>query len=104
MRHLQWTARVISVAIVLAGTAFACSGEAPEAQRAHGVVESVDAGARRVALDHGDIPGMMKAMTMEFDVAPGVQLEGLQPGTEVDFWVTEEGGTYTVTDIRRSDS
>lgn len=70
--------------------------------RAHGVVKKLDVGARTVTLDHGDIPGLMKAMTMTFDVAPGVALDDLRPGAEVDFWVKEEGGTYTVTEIHRS--
>ena len=46
----------------------------------------------------------MKAMTMMFQVAPGVALDDVRPGAEVDFWVKEENGTYTVTEIRRSGS
>ena len=51
-----------------------------------------------------DIPGLMKAMTMTFDVAPEVALEGLEPGAEVDFQVKYEGGAYVVTELRRSGS
>ena len=101
MRNLIRTEWVIALAITLAGAAFACRDASPEGQRAHGIVESFDAGARKVTLDHEDIPGLMKAMTMIFDVAPGVALEGLRPGIEVDFWVKEEGSVYTVTEIRR---
>ncbi len=104
MRGLQKTASMIALGIILAGAAFACSGVGPDGQRAHGIVKSVDAGAQKVTFDHEEIPGMMKAMTMVFDVAPAVALEGLQPGVEVDFWVKEEGGVYTVTEIRRSGS
>ncbi len=103
MRHLERTACVIALGIALAGAAFACSG-AQEGQGAHGIVKSVDAAAQRVTFDHDDIPGMMKAMTMVFDVAPGVALEGLRPGVEVDFWVKDEGGVYTVIEIRHSGS
>ncbi len=104
MRHLRRTGWVIALGITLAGAGFACSGAAPEGQQVHGIVRSVDAGAQKVTFDHDDIPGMMKAMTMVFDVAPGVALEGLRPGVEVDFWVKEEGGVFTVTKIRRSGS
>ena len=90
--------------IALTVAALACGGASPKAQRAHGVVESVDAAARKVTLDHQDIPGLMRAMTMTFDVAPGVALEDLRPGVEVDFWVSEVGGVYTVMEIRRSGS
>ena len=44
----------------------------------------------------------MKAMTMTFNVAPGVALDGIGQGTEVDFRVVEEGGVYTVTEMRSS--
>ena len=102
MRHLRKIASLIVFGIVLSGAVFACGGAASEAQRAHGIVRSVDAAAQKVTFDHEDIPGMMKAMTMVFDVAPGVELDDLRPGAEVDFWVKEEAGVYTVTEIRRS--
>jgi Cu/Ag efflux protein CusF len=83
------------------GMAVAC-GSSSEG-RGRGVVQDVDAQARRITLDHGDIPGLMKAMTMTFEVAPGVALEGLDAGAKVDFRVQEEdGGVYTVTELRRS--
>jgi Cu/Ag efflux protein CusF len=57
-----------------------------------------------VTLDHEDIPGFMKAMTMTFTLAPDVALDGIDPGAKVDFRVKEEGGVYTVTAIRGSGS
>ena len=68
----------------------------------HGVVESVDAGARTVTLDHEDIPGFMKGMIMTFHLAAGVELTGIAQGAEVDFRVKEERGVYTVTEIRHT--
>jgi Cu/Ag efflux protein CusF len=83
------------------GLTLACGGSSSDG-RGHGVVQSVDAQARQVSLEHGDIPGMMKAMTMTFEVAPDVSLEGLEVGAEVDFRVQEEGGVYTLTELQRS--
>ena len=57
-----------------------------------------------MTLDHGDIPGFMKAMSMAYDLAPGVELEGIDPGATVDFRVKKDGGAYIVTEIRRSGS
>jgi len=89
-------------AMALALIAPACNGAPPDDPLAHGIVESVDADARKLTLDHGDIPGLMKAMTMTFDVAPGVALENVRPGSKVDFRVKAEGGVYTVMEIRPS--
>jgi Cu/Ag efflux protein CusF len=85
--------------LALAAGPLACGG-APEDHPGRGVVESIDAGARTVTLDHGDIPGLMQAMTMTFDLAPGVAVTGLAPGAEVEFKAREEGGRYVVTEIR----
>ncbi len=79
---------------------------AAAAQTAHAEgaasLQSVDTGARTVTLDHEDIPGFMKGMTMTFHLAPGVELTGIAQGAEVDFRVKEERGVYTVTEIRRT--
>ncbi len=104
MRHPQGTAWAISVALVLIVGASACGGESSDGHPGHGIVKSLDADARKVTLDHEAIPGLMKAMTMTFDVAPDVALDGIGQGAEVDFRVREEGGVYTVTEIRRSGS
>jgi len=103
MRSCQQTGWAVVFGIALTIVASACSGASPEGQRAHGIVRSVDAGARKVTLDHEDIPGLMKAMTMTFDVAPRVALEDLSPGDAVEFSVEEGGRAYTVTEMRRDE-
>lgn len=89
---------VLVIVVALVASAAGCSGGSSEG-RSHGIVRNVDAEARKVTLEHEEIPGLMKAMTMTFDVAPGVALGGLGPGSEVVFRVEEEGGVYTVTEI-----
>ena len=91
-------AAAVAMALVFAGPG--CGGDGAEGKPGHGVVLRVDAAARTVSIEHGDIPGMMRAMTMTFALAPEVSLEGISPGTEVDFHVMEEGGVYTVTRLQ----
>lgn len=103
---MNWLRRIVTafVCLALVAGADACGGASEEDHPGHGVVTSVDVGARRVTLDHEDIPGLMKGMTMTFEVAPGVPLDGVSEGMEVDFRVKYEGGVYTVTELRGSGS
>jgi len=80
------------LALVLAG----CGGSSDHP--GHGTVVSVDAAKGEVTLDHEDIPGFMKGMTMTFHADPAL-LTGVEAGQEVDFRVHEEGGRYVVTEI-----
>jgi protein SCO1/2 len=52
---------------------------------AKGVVEAVDAELKQVVIDHEDIPGVMPAMSMSFDVPDPRLLETLAPGQSVEF-------------------
>lgn len=50
-----------------------------------GVVEAVDAELKQVVIDHEDIPGVMPAMSMSFDVPDPRVLEALAPGQRIEF-------------------
>jgi len=100
LRSLRILPLLLALCSSVALGSSACGPGASPDHEAHGVVVSLDATARKIALDHGDIPGFMKAMTMTFEVAPEVALDGVAPGVEVDFRAKEEGGVYTVTMIR----
>jgi Cu/Ag efflux protein CusF len=45
-----------------------------------GKVVTVDPANKSVTLDHEDIPGLMKAMKMDFPVEDAKLLDGLKPG------------------------
>jgi Cu/Ag efflux protein CusF len=78
----------------------ACGGgESGSTGSAEGVVLGVDREQAQVTLDHGEISGLMGAMTMTYDVADPALLEGLADGDEVAFVVRESDGVYTVTEI-----
>jgi Cu/Ag efflux protein CusF len=62
------------------------------------VVVSVDPAQGEITLEHGDIPGLMKGMTMTFHAEPAL-LAGVVTGQEVDFRARPEAGRYLVTAI-----
>jgi len=94
---MRWM-RVGILSAVLVAAHVACGGSATEGSGT-GVVRGVDAAHATVTLEHGDIPGVMKAMTMTFEVTDRELLEGVDVGEEVDFHVRYADGKYTVTEI-----
>jgi protein SCO1/2 len=64
---------------------------------ARGVVEDVQPETGQVVIAHEDIPGLMPAMTMNFDVADRKLLDTLAHGDAIDFEVEFTGKAYVVT-------
>jgi Cu/Ag efflux protein CusF len=58
-----------------------------------GTVRSIDLQKGRVTIDHGEIPGLMPPMVMEFTVDPQDALQGLQPGDRISFTLRSGGLT-----------
>ncbi len=63
---------------------------------AHGVVEDVDRESAQVLIDHGDIEGLMPAMTMNFAVPDAQVLARLERGQVIDFEIDFTGRSYDV--------
>jgi len=63
-----------------------------------GIVNSVDAAQHKVNLTHQPIPEIgWPAMTMEFPVAPAVDLSAIKPGSRVNFTIEQgQGGMYEI--------
>ncbi|MFO1477048.1 MAG: SCO family protein [Verrucomicrobiota bacterium] len=61
------------------------TGPALESYSVTGVVERVDAPARRVTIRHEAVPGYMPAMTMPFEAGPAADLSGIAQGTRLEF-------------------
>jgi len=95
--------------------AVAAVGETPAAHRQHtgemhmahgaqndahgtGTVNTVDPAQHKVNVSHAPIPEIgWPAMTMEFPVAPSVDLKGVKPGTRVNFTIEKgQGGMYEI--------
>jgi len=63
-----------------------------------GTVNSVDPAQHKVNLSHSPIPEIgWPAMTMEFPVAPSIDLKAIKPGTRVNFTIEKgQGGMYEI--------
>ena len=66
-----------------------------------GVVKSTNPKLPSIEIDHGDIKGLMPAMTMEFFVKDKALLEGLKPGDRIDFTMENGVGGLKITEIKR---
>jgi Cu/Ag efflux protein CusF len=67
---------------------------------ATGTITAVNPANHKVTFDHGPIAAIKwPAMTMEFAVAPSVDLAKLKAGDKVNFTLSGSGDTYTVQSI-----
>ena len=68
---------------------------------ATGTVNSVDPAGHKVNITHQPIPQIgWPSMTMDFAVAPAVNLSAIKPGTRVDFSMTRQpDGMYAIQSI-----
>lgn len=67
---------------------------------ARGIVEDVKLDQGQVLIDHGDIPGLMPAMTMNFDVPDRELLAQLVPGQEISFTLVKTRRAFEIVDVR----
>jgi Cu(I)/Ag(I) efflux system membrane fusion protein len=66
-----------------------------------GEVKALDAAAHKITLSHQPIPQIgWPSMTMEFAVAPAVDLRAVKPGSHVDFSMEQgKDGMYVIQSI-----
>jgi Cu/Ag efflux protein CusF len=91
-------APLLALALAALCLTTACGGDA-DTGRGRGVVTAVTASEGKLTIDHGDVPGVMKAMTMEFQADPAL-LAGIEAGSQVEFRVVYENGAYRLTELR----
>jgi len=72
----------------------ACSSAPEKHYPIQAEVVSVDAPKKMIVVSHGEIPGLMPAMTMGYMVAVPKEIEGLGPGDKItaDLVVSENKG------------
>ena len=100
-----WLFPAVLSLIFLAG----CSGEtarkgneaSTRRYEIKGKVVSVDQKKPAVTLDHEDIPGLMKAMEMEFDVEDAIILDGIKAGDQVKGELVKEKSGYLITRLEK---
>src|SRR5262249_36341502 len=107
MRTAHWFCTLLFlVPLALAGCQQGPTDRQPTAETAKeydvkGKVVDVAADRQAVTLDHEDIPGLMKGMTMKFRVADPKVLEGIQAGDAVGGRLKVQAGTYTITQLAK---
>lgn len=72
--------------------------DGPEVYEARGTVLWFEPG--RVYLNHEEMPGFMDAMAMGFDVEDDALLDGVSPGSSVEFRVVVESDTFYIDQIQ----
>ena len=82
-RSLPRAASAARLVALAAALALACGRQS--VYEVHGIVREVDAAAKQATIEHEDIPGLMSAMTMGFDVPDPAVLAKLVPGERVVF-------------------
>lgn len=86
------TFTIISIALVVVG----CGAPAPKnTYDLHGQILSIEAPRKTLTIKHGEIKGLMPAMTMPYSVKDEKLLGGLTPGDQIDATlVIESNGAY----------
>ena len=74
----------------------------PELHSGRGIIRDVNKAQGQVVIDHDEIPGLMMAMKMDFDIPPTL-LGSLSPGQQVDFSVKQSEGRFQIVQIDISD-
>jgi Cu/Ag efflux protein CusF len=75
---------LLIVVMIYAEFAAGCQSKPEKHYPIQGEVISADAANKLLTVKHGDIPGLMPAMTMTYQVAEPKQMETLQPGDEIN--------------------
>jgi Cu/Ag efflux protein CusF len=105
MKTVPWIWLVVLVfPCLLAGCKESASdkqGAADKEYDVKGKVTEVDPKKQTVTLDHEDIPGLMNAMEMPFQVENPALLEGIKAGDKVQGRVKKGDASYTITHLEK---
>jgi protein SCO1/2 len=77
------------------------AGQGAKMHNVNGTVLAVDASKPSVKIDHEDIPGVMNAMKMTFEVENDKVLEGIKPGDHVRGHLKAEDGKFTIVHLEK---
>jgi protein SCO1/2 len=82
------------VVLIYVGFAAGCQSAPEKHYPIQGEVISAEPAKKLITVKHGDIPGLMPAMTMTYQVAEPKQIETLQPGDKIaaDLVVSDSKG------------
>jgi cytochrome oxidase Cu insertion factor (SCO1/SenC/PrrC family)/Cu/Ag efflux protein CusF len=98
MRRGVCALAIVLIAVITSACERADGG--PGYYSAHGTVEDVDPENGQILIDHGDVEGLMSAMTMNFAVPDQDLLATLAPGQVIDFEIHFTGRSYEVVEAK----
>ena len=75
------------------------AGDAAQRHPLKGVVTAVDADQSALRVKHEDVPGVMRAMTMQFKV-DAATLKSVKPGDAITAMLMQEGSEYWLRDVK----
>jgi Cu/Ag efflux protein CusF len=112
-RTMQWRRRMRTMLLLLSLSFAACGAARPrplegtssavsEAASTLGTIKEIRKGGAVLVIAHEDIPGVMPAMTMPFQVDEKARKQGLKAGERVRFWITERDGLYVIVRLERT--
>ncbi len=84
------------IATTLALAALACADDDVRRYQVRGVVRDLQRDSAQVIIEHEEIPGLMPAMTMNFDLADAAWLDRLEPGQAIEFTLEVTRRSYRV--------
>jgi len=73
-----------------------------EAASTLGTIKEIRKAGAVLVIAHDDIPGVMPAMTMPFQVDEKARKSDLKSGERIRFWLTERDGLYVIVRIERT--
>jgi protein SCO1 len=97
-RSLPRAASAARLVALAAALALACGRQST--YEVHGVVREVDFVAKQATIEHEDIPGLMSAMTMGFDVPDPAVLAKLRPGERVVFELEVTDKSFRIVSVQ----
>jgi protein SCO1/2 len=94
----------LTLGVILLSILIACKPNKPPTPKTgtypvDGEILSVDPAHQQVTMKHGDIPGLMPAMTMTYRVKDGAALKYLTPGTHVTAELVVQDGKADLENI-----
>jgi Cu/Ag efflux protein CusF len=103
MKTSSWLVlAVLAIPVVFAGCKVSESkGPAEKQYPIQGKVIAVNPDKPSIKLEHGDIPGLMQGMTMDFAVHNAKLLEGIKVGDQVRGRMKVESGKYILTELEK---
>lgn len=98
-----WMTSLAAAALLVAGAGIAPAGG--DSAMGTGKVNAVKAEEHKINVTHEPIPELgWPGMTMDFPVADSVSLEGLEPGSKIEFHVHKTGeGMYEIDSLKPTD-